>query len=83
MTDDQPGKRAEKPANPTSTWNWGLGIAFGVGIGIALGTALGNMAFMAVGIAFFPVIAMVFRSRPKGDGAGDGPTGGHESEGER
>lgn len=65
MTPDEPEGQGGNAGDPTADWNWGLGIALGTGAGIVLGTVLDNMAFMAIGIAFFPVIAMIFRSRPK------------------
>lgn len=70
MADDGRDERDSAATNPAAGWNWGLGIALGVGIGVALGAALGNMAFMVFGIAFFPVIAMLFRSRPRDEGGG-------------
>ncbi|WP_460751156.1 hypothetical protein [Myceligenerans cantabricum] len=78
MADDDAEERprsAEGSATSTNDWNWGLGVALGVGIGVALGVALDNMAFMALGIGLFPVLAMVFRTRRPDDGEEATPSG--------
>ncbi|MBE1875585.1 hypothetical protein [Myceligenerans pegani] len=74
MTHEEP-EGPGNAASSTADWNWGAGIALAVGIGVALGVALDNMAFMAIGIAFFPVFAMLLRSRPKGKDEENGSPG--------
>ncbi|GAB3170726.1 hypothetical protein GCM10027059_37670 [Myceligenerans halotolerans] len=75
MANEEPEGPRKDAARSTDDWNWGVGIALGVGIGVALGTALGNMAFMAIGIALFPVFAMLLRSRPKSEDEENGSPG--------